>query len=304
MIVKAKPTHRLRRTLGSSGSSGSTDSRQRRRWHLWRTRRVWAAILWLVIAVVGPPLARLFGLDPFQATIGEALAPPSWHHLFGTDAIGRDVFCRVLVATQLDLSIAFAAVLLSAAVGVLAGAWAAASAAAGGIVDTLLQRFADVAMAFPLFVVALALAAVLGNSIGSVVIATAVINMPFYLRLTRTELLVRQRATYVNTARLNGWGEWRILLRVLLPNAAPVLLSQLTINLAWAMLNGAGLSFLGLGIRPPTPEWGVMVGDGARYMMTGQWWLVVFPGAALALCALAMNGAGDHLRDRFDPKRP
>ncbi|MGI4862193.1 MAG: ABC transporter permease [Janthinobacterium lividum] len=270
-------------------------SRPPRRWPAWT-----AAALLGALALLGPVIVGALGLDPDRPDILHALAPPSAHHWFGTDLIGRDLFARVLIATRLDLAMACAAVLLSACAG---GALGAGGAMLGGAPERLLQRTVDVAMAFPLFVVALALAAVFGNSVGSVVLATALINLPFYARLAGAEVGVRLHAPYVAAARLAGWRETRILTRVLLPNVLPSLIVQMSVNLGWAMLNGAGLSFVGLGIRPPAAEWGVLVGEGARFMMTGQWWLATFPGLALCGAVLTLSVVGDRLRDHFDPRR-
>ncbi|MEM5400104.1 MULTISPECIES: ABC transporter permease [Paraburkholderia] len=249
----------------------------------------------LAVALAGPS----FVADPTAPHVAHMLAPPSLAHWFGTDAIGRDLFARVVVATRLDLSIALGAVGIAALAGSVLGA---ASGLAGGRIDRLLQRVVDVFMAFPLFVVALALVAVLGNSVSSVVLATALINIPFYARLARAEIAARREANYVHAARLFGWSDTKILLRVLLPGALPALCAQMTVNLGWAMTNSAGLSFLGMGVRPPAAEWGVLVGEGAPYMMTGQWWLATFPSLALALAVFLLNGAGDSLRDAFDPR--
>lgn len=266
-----------------------------------RGRAAWVAIAVLGgIALLGPVLVAALGLDPDRPDIAQALAPPSPRHWFGTDQIGRDLFARVVLATRLDLAMALGAVALSAGVG---GTLGAGGALLGGAPERLLHRTVDVAMAFPLFIVALALTAVLGNGVGSVVLATALINLPFYTRLAGAEVGVRLHAPYVAAARLAGWRETRILARVLLPNVLPSLISQMSVNLGWAMLNGAGLAFLGLGIRPPTAEWGVLIGEGARFMMTGQWWLATFPGLALCAAVLAVSVAGDRLRDYFDPRR-
>lgn len=251
----------------------------------------------LLLALAGPWLAPR---DPLATDVANALQPPSWGHPFGTDLLGRDLFSRVLVATRLDIGMALAAVALSAAAGNPLGMLCGY---AGGMLDRVAGRFVDVAMAFPLFVVAMALVAVLGNSAGSVVLATAIINVPFYVRLARAEVLVRREAAYVQAARLGGMGDGAILARVLLPNLLPALAVQMSLNMGWAMLNGAGLSFIGLGVRPPTPEWGVMVAEGAPFMLSGQWWAVLFPGLALFAAVYVFTVAGDRLRDRLDPRR-
>lgn len=251
----------------------------------------------LALAVAGPAMAPQ---DPLQTAVEQALQPPSAHHWFGTDALGRDLFSRVLAATRLDLLMAFGAVAASATLGTLLGA---ASGFVGGRLDRWMGRLVDVLMAFPLFVVALALVAALGNSVGSVVWATAVINLPFYLRLARAEVASRREAAWVQAARLAGLSEPRVLLQVLLPSLWPVLAVQVSLNLGWAILNGAGLSFLGLGVRPPTPEWGVLVSEGAQHILSGQWWPALFPGLALFAAIFSFSLAGDACRDLLDPRQ-
>lgn len=253
--------------------------------------------LLLLAAIAGP---ALYSADPLATDVANALQPPSAAHWFGTDHLGRDLFARVVAATRLDLGIAVSAVAASALVGSLAGA---ACGFLGGWVDQAAGRLVDVLMAFPLFVVALALVATLGNSVASVVWATAIINIPFYLRLARSEVAVRRQAAWVQAARLAGCGEARVLVGVLLPTLLPTLAVQASINLGWAILNGAGLAFLGLGVRPPTPEWGVLVGEGAQFILAGQWWPALFPGLALFFAVLAFTLAGDALRDLLDPRR-
>lgn len=255
------------------------------------------AALLLALAIVGPALVPH---DPLATDVTLGLQPPSATHWFGTDQLGRDVFSRVVVATPLDMGITFSAVLLSALVGNLTGA---ACGFVGGALDRWVGRVVDVMMAFPLFVVAMALVAALGNSVSSVIWATALINLPFYIRLARAEVAVRRSASYVQAARLGGAGERRILFTVLFPNALPMLAVQMSMNLGWAILNGAGLSFIGLGVRPPTPEWGVLVNEGAQFILTGQWWVALFPGLALFLAVYAFTLAGDALRDLLDPRR-
>jgi peptide/nickel transport system permease protein len=282
-------------TDGPGAGSGAADAPRRRRRGL--PPALWPAALLLALAVAGPWLAPH---DPLATDMAASLRPPSAAHWFGTDTLGRDVFSRVLAAARLDLAMAVAAVALSALPGIALGA---ACGLRGGWPDRAVGRLSDALMAFPLFVVALALAAVLGNSVGSVVLATAAINLPFYLRLARTEVAARRGAAYVQAARLAGLGGAALLRRVLLPNALPVLAVQASTNLGWAILNGAGLSFLGLGVRPPTPEWGVLVSEGAQVLLAGQWWVGAFPGLALFGAVYAFALAGDALRDRLDPRR-
>src|SRR5829696_3213172 len=199
-----------------------------------------AALVLLVLlgaaALIGPALVPY---DPLATQTSIAFQPPSALHWFGTDQLGRDVFSRVIVATRLDLVIAFAAVCLSMAVGSAVGA---AMGYFGGGLDAVVGRLVDVLMAFPLFVLAMAMVAALGNSVSSVVYATAIINLPFYIRLARAETSVRRGLAYVEAARVGGSGHGRILSAILLPNILPSLVVQASLNLGWAILNAAGLS--------------------------------------------------------------
>ncbi len=252
--------------------------------------------LLLVCAILGPALVPF---DPLATNTAVALRPPSAAHWFGTDQLGRDIFSRVVVATRLDLAIAFGAVLLSLAIGAVIGA---AMGYFGGTLDRAGGRVVDVLMAFPLFALAMGVVAALGNSVSSVIYATAVINLPFYIRLARAEVSVRRSLGYVEAALVGGSSHARILRVFLLPNILPTLVVQASVNLGWAVLNAAGLSFIGLGVRAPTPEWGIMVAEGAQFILSGRWWLTVFPGAALMLAVFCFNLLGDGLRDIVDPR--
>jgi peptide/nickel transport system permease protein len=231
--------------------------------------------------------------------VSEALFPPSHLHLAGTDQIGRDTFSRLLIATRLDLVIAVSAVGISFVLGAVIGAFCGY---AGGRLDRAVGRFVDVMMAFPLFVLAMAMVAALGNRVENIVIATAIINLPFYIRFARAEVNVRRNVGWVEAARASGESHVSVVLRFLLPNVLPAMAVQMSLNLGWAILNAAGLSFIGLGVRPPTPEWGIMVAEGARFISTGKWWLVAFPGFALMLAVLCFNLLGDGMRDILDPR--
>lgn len=250
----------------------------------------------LFCAIFGPSLAPY---DPLQSNADVALQPPSALHWFGTDQLGRDLFSRVLTATRLDLTLAFSAVILSCAIGSVIGAIVGYR---GGIVDGVTSRLVDVLMAFPLFVLAMAMVAALGNSVINVIYATAVINLPFYIRLTRTEVRVRRDLAYVEAAKVAGASDFRILTKFLLPNVASPIIIQASVNLGWAVLNAAGLSFLGLGVKPPTPEWGIMVAEGAKFITSGEWWIAFFPSLALMITVFTFNLLGDALRDILDPR--
>jgi peptide/nickel transport system permease protein len=238
--------------------------------------------------------------DPVAANVPGALQPPSARHWMGTDQLGRDVLSRLIIATRLDLSIAFSAVALSFAFGAVIGG---TSGYVGGAVDRWIGRTVDVLMAFPLFVLAMALVAALGNSVANVIYATAIINLPFYIRFARAEVNMRRNFGWVEAARASGNSHARVVLFFLLPNVMPGMAVQISLNLGWAILNAAGLSFIGLGARPPTPEWGIMVAEGARFIATGKWWLIAFPGLMLMLSVLCFNLLGDAARDALDPRR-
>jgi peptide/nickel transport system permease protein len=250
-----------------------------------------------LMAILGPSLVPY---DPVATDAPIALRPPSSAHWFGTDQLGRDVLSRVIVSARVDLGIASTAVIVTLLIGSALGA---AAGWAGGWIDRVISRAMDTIMAFPLFVLAVGIAAALGNSVSSVVIATVIVNLPLYARQTRTEVNRRKTAAYVEAARLAGIGPFPIVLFHIMPNVAPPLVVQASLNMGWAILNAAGLSFLGLGIRPPNPEWGIMVSEGATYIFSGEWWLFVFPGAMLLIAILAFSLLGDALRDWLDPRR-
>tara|TARA_R110002110_G_scaffold415852_1_gene658153 strand:- start:62576 stop:63457 length:882 start_codon:yes stop_codon:yes gene_type:complete len=254
-------------------------------------------LMLVVFAVFGPAITPY---DPLTSDTGNALQPPSWSHWFGTDNLGRDVLSRVIVATRLDLLIAVTAVAISFAIGSVLGSLAGYY---GGWTDRVVGRFTDTIMAFPLFVLAMGIVAALGNTVENIVYATAIINLPFYVRVARAEVNVRRHAGFVAAAKLAGNSDARLLMFHLYPNILPPLMVQVSLNLGWAILNAAGLSFIGLGVRPPTPEWGIMVAEGATYIVSGEWWLALFPGAALMLAVFCFNLLGDGLRDLIDPQR-
>jgi peptide/nickel transport system permease protein len=254
-------------------------------------------VLILIAALLGPWIAPY---DPLATNADNALQPPSWEHWFGTDQLGRDVFSRVLVATRLDLGIALSAVALSfivgSALGASAGFW-------GGWTDRVIGRLSDTIMAFPLFVLAMGIVSAMGNSVENIIYATAIINLPFYARISRAETNIRREAGYVLAARLSGSSEVRILATQVFPNTLPPMMVQISLNMGWAILNAAGLSFIGLGVRPPDAEWGIMVAEGATYIVSGEWWMALFPGTALMLAVFCFNLMGDGLRDLVDPLR-
>ena len=253
--------------------------------------------MFLLAAILGPALAPY---SPLQSNAAMTLKPPSAAHWFGTDQLGRDIFSRVLVATRLDLTIAFASVILAFMLGALSGV---AAGYFGGWTDRVVGRLADTIMAFPLFVLAMGIVAALGNSVFNVILATAIINLPFYARMARAEANVRREAGFVEAARLSGNSTMRVLAMHIYPNCLPPMMVQASLNLGWAMLNAAGLAFIGLGVRPPTPEWGILVAEGASFILSGEWWIALFPGLALMSAVFCFNLMGDGLRDIMDPRR-
>ncbi len=253
--------------------------------------------VFVLFALIGPWIAPY---DPLATNTAIAMQPPSAAHWFGTDAVGRDILSRVIVATRLDFGIAISAVALSFVIGMALGL---AAGFFGGWWDRIISRLADTIMAFPLFVLAMGIVAALGNSVANIVYATAIINLPFYIRVARAEANIRRNAGFVEAARLTGNSDWRILSHHIFPNILPPALVQVSLNLGWAILNAAGLSFIGLGVRPPIPEWGIMVAEGATYIVSGEWWVAFFPGMVLMLAVFCFNLLGDGLRDMIDPRR-
>lgn len=269
-------------------------------------------VIVVAMALIGL-LAPLLPLhSPVDADAGAYLLPPSWDHPMGTDAAGLDVFSRVLHAPRVDLMIALVSTLWAATCGGLLGAYVGLWEGIGGLkgpVATLLLRLADIVQAFPIFALALVLVAVLGQGITSIVIAIGVVNVPVYLRLMRGEALTIRTQGYVEAARIAGAGDGYLLARHVIPNAAAPLLAQMSINTAAAVLMAASLSFIGAGVRAPTPEWGSMIAMGFQNVVTGQWWPSIFPGLALALTVFGLGRIGASIlawsnpRERSRPSR-
>ncbi len=251
----------------------------------------------VLAALIGPFIVPY---DPLASNTTQALKAPSAAHWFGTDQLGRDIFSRVIVATRLDFFIAIASVALVFLMGGLAGV---AAGFFGGWTERIVSRISDTIMAFPLFVLAMGIVAALGNTVQNIILATAIVNFPLYARVARAEANVRREAGFVQAARLSGNGEFRILLGHILPNIMPIMIVQMSLTMGYAILNAAGLSFIGLGVRPPTPEWGIMVAEGAAFMVSGEWWIAFFPGLALMIAVFCFNLLGDGLRDIADPQR-
>ncbi len=254
-------------------------------------------ILLVVVAALAPVIAPY---DPFETNPAVTLEPPSATHLFGTDDYGEDILSRVLYGARLDLAIAFGAVafalVLGCFLGAVAGYWE-------GLVGEIIMRGMDIVQAFPAFILALAIAGALGPSFRNLVIAISVTNLPIYARLMRVSILSNKRSQYAMAALSSGNSHWRLLFRHLLPNSLGPIFIQSTLQPGYAILTAAGLSFIGLGVKLPQPEWGLMVATGSPRIITGQWWVSFFPGLFIVIAVMGFNLIGDGLQDIFDPHR-
>jgi peptide/nickel transport system permease protein len=263
-----------------------------RRWRIQAPGLILGIVLLLAILLLAT-IARRFTVDPLLPDPSSTLEAPSWLHPMGTDAFGRDVFARVAAAAQLDLTIAFFVAALAFVIGSLFGA---VTGFVGGAVDLVMMRLVDILQSFPAFILAIGITAMLGNTVRDVVIAVAAAYTPYFIRIVRSEMLRARETEYARAAKCIGNSPPRVMLYHLLPNCLGPAVVQATLCLGWAILDAAGLSFLGLGIRPPTAEWGVLVADGTQYINSGQWWISVFPGAMIVLAVVGFNLIGDQLR--------
>jgi len=251
----------------------------------------------VLVAVIGP---LIVGGDPRRGDLTAVLLPPSSEHWFGTDQNGADVFRRVIFAAQLDLLIAVVAVGLASVVAVPLGAMVGYK---DSWISRLILRFCDFLQSFPVFILALTLVAIRGVGVLNVVIVVFVLNVPILLRLVNTEVAAVAQRAFVEAGRASGASDFRIITRYILPPTLGPAVAQASANVGWALLLTAGLGFLGAGIRPPTPEWGSMIGSGTAQLTTGQWWPSVFPGLALGVTVLVFAVTGDRLRVLLDVTR-
>ncbi|MGD9914734.1 MAG: ABC transporter permease [Rhizobiaceae bacterium] len=257
----------------------------------------------ILLAVFAPLIAPF---DPEQANPSVFLQPPGWPYLMGTDATGLDIFSRVIYAPRIDLAIALAGTLVSAVIGSLLGAAAGyyeTRRGLGTFLSGFIMRSADVLQAFPVFVFAIAVVAVLGQSLQSIVLAVAFVNTPIYLRLMRSQVLSVRRLRYVEAAYIAGTSDFSILRRHVIPNAIAPVLAQLSVNIGWAILLTSALSFIGAGVEAPTPEWGSMIAMGYQNIITGHWWPSIFPGLALAIAIFGFALIGSSVEVLADPVR-
>jgi len=256
-------------------------------------------LLLVLVALFAPLIAPHPG-DAGSATHPlSTFLPPSSHHLFGTDPVGRDLFTRVLYGARISLVVAAVVIAFSILVGLPLGVVAGTL---GGVADTVLMRITDIFLAFPALLLALALASVLTPSVTNATIAIAITWWPWYARLARGQAASVAGRPFIAACRALGLSPARTIVRHVLPNSLTPVIVQASADVGGVILTAAALSFLGLGAQDPTPEWGLMVNQGQAYFTT-QWWLVTFPGAAILLTALAFNLLGDGLRDVLDPRR-
>jgi len=236
--------------------------------------------------------------DPLLQDLGSRLRPPSPDHWLGTDSLGRDIASRILYGARISLIIGVVVVASAGVFGTVVGLVAGYS---GGLVDEALMRLTEVFLAFPALILAMAIAGALGPSLTNAIIAIAAVTWAVYARLTRGQILSLRRREFVEAARAIGASQFRIVFRHLLPNALAPLMIQASFDLGSSIIAAAGLSFIGFGAQPPTPEWGVMISEGRNYIST-QPWLSLFPGLAILLAVGSFNLLGDGLRDAFDPR--
>ncbi|WP_096552183.1 nickel transporter permease [Ureibacillus thermosphaericus] len=252
-------------------------------------------LLFMIIVFFAPLLAPY---DPIQQDMLNKLQTPSSEHWFGTDNFGRDIFSRILYGTRLTMIVGFFSVALGATIGVLLGI---ISGYYGGKIDSVIMRIMDIFLAFPGILLALAIVTILGGSLINVIIAVSFSSIPIFARIVRASTLSVKKLEYIDAIRALGASDRRIIFKHIFPNITSPLIVQATLNIATAILSASGLSFLGLGAQPPTPEWGAMLSDGRNYLFNAPH-VALFPGLSIVIVVLAFNLLGDGLRDALDPK--
>ena len=262
--------------------------------------RVVAALVLLALLAVASLLAPWIAPhNPIAVDPDNARLAPRPGHLLGTDELGRDVLSRVIWGGRVSLPVAFVAV----AVGLLGGVTVGLTAGYRvGVTDLVLMRLVDAILAFPALLLAIALVAALGPKLVNVMIAIGIVQVPVYARLTRAQVLQTKNLDFVTAARALGVSPLRLIARHLLPNLLNPIIVQISLSAAFAILAEATLSFLGLGVQPPTPDWGFMINTGARFLSNGAWWLTLGPALGICLAVFGFNWLGDALRDALDPR--
>lgn len=254
--------------------------------------------LFVALIVIALFAVEIAPYNPIDQDYGKTLRPPSREHLMGTDNFGRDIFSRVIYGTQISLRVGLIAVVIASAIGVPLGL---VSGYYGGWIDSVAMRLVDIMLAFPGILLAFVIVAVLGSSLTNLMIAIGIGSIPGFARLIRGSVLSARELSYVVAARVVGCRDPRIVGLHILPNVASPIIVYSTLKVATAILAGASLSFLGLGVQRPTPEWGIMLADGRNFLQQ-QWWIATFPGLAIMITTLAINLLGDGIRDIHDPR--
>ena len=261
------------------------------------------AVLGLVIVIVMTLTAILAPWfapqDPELQIYADTLQPPSTKYLLGTDDLGRDILSRIIFGARASLPVGTISMAVSSVIGVLLGLLAGYY---GGRIDTVIMRIMDAVLAFPTLLLAIFLVAILKPSLQNAMLAIVIVSIPSFARVTRANVLSIKETEYIEASRAIGAGDWRIMMGHVLPNVMSPIIVQVSLGIGRAILIEASLSFLGLGIQPPTPAWGSMVNNG-RQFITMAWWMTTFPGLAIFLTVLAFNFIGDGLREAFDPRQ-
>ena len=253
-------------------------------------------IVVLVVCALIPSVIAPFGFDDQDLT--QRFRSPSLQHLFGTDEFGRDIFSRVVFGCRISLTLGFVSVTISCGLGIILGCLAGYS---GKVIDNVLMRIIDIMLSIPNILLAVSIVAALGTSFFNLMLAIGIGAVPGYARIVRASILSVKEQEFIEAARSNGASDWRIITRHIIPNCMAPIIVQATISIAGAVLSAAGMSFIGLGIMPPTPEWGSMLSSGRSYIRD-YWFVVTFPGLAIMLTVFSINLLGDGLRDALDPR--
>lgn len=252
--------------------------------------------LLIFLAIFGP---MIWTANPNALNIAESLSAPSWHHLMGTDSLGRDVFSRFIHGARLSILLGLIVAVVGAGVGTLVGV---VCGTVGGLVDSVAMRVMDAILAFPPLILAMAVTASLGAGLTTAGIGITLTTIPWYARLVRTEALALRERPFMEAAHAIGATRARIIRHHVIPHVVPTVLVQGAAVFGFAILTLAALGFIGLGVQPPTAEWGQMITDGLQYAVSGQWWIGVFPGVGVLLAVSAANVLADRARDLFDPR--
>ncbi|MBK9712540.1 MAG: ABC transporter permease [Kouleothrix sp.] len=289
-----------------SATAFQPERRQRSLWgDAWQrlissaTGRIGLAIsIFLILLAIFVPI-----LSPYDASrdrkLADRLKPPSATYVFGTDELGRDIFRRVLHGARISITVGFVAVSLAVLLGSVLGLIAGFI---GGWFDMIAVWLMDLMLAFPSTLLAIAIVAVLGADLRNTMIAVSIVEIPIFGRIARSAVIATRNNEYVTAAQTVGASQWRILFRHILPNSITPMMVQATLSIATAIISAAALGFLGLGVRPPAPEWGTMLSTARDYVGQGKWWYSTFPGLAIMLTVLGFNLLGDGLRDALDPR--